>query len=200
MVDGGRKTATVPAKVGGGLLYRSVERLIAVPRFIVAALILTSIAINFANVIGRYVFFSPIIWAEEVMIFIMVWCVFIGAVLVTWDGRHLRMDLLASMMPSPWREIVNFIAAVGFLSVAGLVTSQSWIAVSLFAQLGQVSTTASVPMVIPHSAVLIGFALMFVCVAVRFRGYVSGSFASEAEDFVRDYGADPDAPAEDGLK
>jgi len=134
------------------------------------------------------------------MIFIMVWCVFIGAILVTWEGRHLRMDLLANMMPSPWRETVNFIAAAGFLCVAGLVTSQSWIAVSLFAQLGQVSTTASVPMVIPHSAVLIGFALMFVCVAVRFRGYVSGSFASEAEDFVRDYGADPDAPAEDGLK
>ena len=75
--------------------YRAVARLMAVPRFLVAALILTSIAINFANVIGRYVFFSPIIWAEEVMIFIMVWCVFIGAVLVTWDGRHLRMDLLA---------------------------------------------------------------------------------------------------------
>ncbi len=69
MVDGGRKTATVPAKVGGGLLYRSVERLIAVPRFIVAALILTSIAIHFANVIGRDVFFSPIIWAEEVRVY-----------------------------------------------------------------------------------------------------------------------------------
>ena len=170
----------------------------AVPRFVIAALILISIAINFANVIGRYVFFSPIIWAEEVMIFIMVWCVFLGAVLVTWEGRHLRMDLLASAIPSPWREIVNSIAATGFLLVAGLVVSQSWLAVSLFAELGQKSTTAGVPMLIPHSALLIGFALMVVCVAVRFRAYVSGDLASEAEDVVRDYGSEPDT--EDLLK
>jgi TRAP-type C4-dicarboxylate transport system permease small subunit len=158
----------------------------AVPRFIVAALILASITLNFANVIGRYVFFSPIIWAEEVMIFIMIWCVFIGAVLVTWDGRHLRMDLLANIIPSPWREVINFIAAAGFLLIAALVVSQSWIAFSLFASLGQRSTTAGVPMLIPHAAPLIGFALMFVCVAVRFRAHVAGALGSEAEDVVRD--------------
>ena len=69
---------------------RDVMRLITakfmtVPRVIIGALILFSIALNFANVIGRYVFFSSIIWAEEVMIFIMVWCVFIGAILVSYD-------------------------------------------------------------------------------------------------------------------
>ena len=182
----------------GGPIYRAVSRFMAVPRFVIAALILISIAINFANVVGRYVFFSPIIWAEEVMIFIMIWCVFIGAILVTWEGRHLRMDLLANSIPSPWREIVNFIAAVGFLLVAGLVASQSWLAVSLFAELGQKSTTAGVPMLIPHSALLIGFTLMVVCVAVRFRAYVTGALASEAEDVVRDYGGEPGS--EDLLK
>jgi len=175
-------------------LWLAVARLMVVPRFIVAALILASITLNFANVIGRYVFFSPIVWAEEVMIFIMIWCVFIGSVLVTWDGRHLRMDLLANIIPSPWREAVNFIAATGFLVIAAVVVSQSWIAVSLFANLGQRSTTAGVPMVIPHAALLIGFALMFVCVAVRFRAYVAGALGSEAEDVVRDF----TPPGEDG--
>ena len=184
---------------GGGSVYRAMSCFMAVPRFVIAALILISIALNFANVIGRYVFFSPIIWAEEAMIFIMVWCVFIGAVVVTWEGRHLRMDLLANAIPSPWREIVNFIAAAGFLLVAGLVASQSWLAVSLFAELGQKSTTAGVPMLIPHSALLIGFALMAVCVAVRFRAHVSGALASEAEDVVRDYGSEPDPPGSEGL-
>lgn len=183
----------------GGAVYRAVSRFMAVPRFVIAALILISIAINFANVIGRYIFFSPIIWAEEVMIFIMVWCVFIGAVLVTWEGRHLRMDLLANAIPSPWREIVNSVAAVGFLLVAGLVTSQSWLAVSLFAELGQKSTTAGVPMLIPHSALLIGFALMVLCVVVRFRAYLSGDLASEAEDVIRDYGSEPESPGSGDL-
>jgi TRAP-type C4-dicarboxylate transport system permease small subunit len=173
----------------GGPVFRAVSLFLAVPRFVVASLILGSIAINFANVVGRYVFFSPIVWAEEVMIFIMIWCVFIGAVLVTWDGRHLRMDLLANGIPEPWRMAVNLIASLGFLVVAALVVTQSWEVVSLFARLGQRSTTAGVPMVIPHSAVLIGFALMFLCVAVRFRAYVSGTLGTEADDVARQYGA-----------
>jgi TRAP-type C4-dicarboxylate transport system permease small subunit len=186
--EGGNPAATPNAA------ERIMARVVAVPRFIIAALILASIAINFANVIGRYVFFSPIVWAEEVMIFIMVWCVFIGAILVTWDGRHLRMDLLANAIPSPWREIVNFIATAGFLIVSGLIVTQSWQAVSLFAQLGQKSTTAGVPMIIPHSAILIGFALMFLCVLVRFRAHIAGSLGSEVDDVVKGYGGD--APGE----
>ena len=174
---------------GGGPLYRAVSRFMAVPRFTIAALILTSIAINFANVVARKVFASPIVWAEEVMIFIMVWCVFIGAVLVTWDGRHLRMDLVALVIPSPWREVIGTVTAVSFLAISGLVVTQSWTAVSLFAELGQTSTTAGVPMVIPHSAVLIGFSLMFLCVLVRFRSYVTGNLGSEAEDAAIAYGA-----------
>jgi len=170
-------------------LERAAARLMAVPRFLVAALILASIAINFANVVGRYVFFSPLVWAEEAMVFIMVWCVFIGAVLVTWDGRHLRMDLLAAVIPSPWREAINAVAAIAFLLVAGLVVTQSWQAVTLFATLGQVSNTAEIPMVIPHAALLIGFALMFLCVAVRIRAYVAGTLASEADAVARDFAA-----------
>lgn len=170
-------------------LERAMGRLMAVPRAVIGTLILTSIAINFANVIGRYVFFSPIIWAEEAMIFIMVWCVFIGAILVTWDGRHLRMDLLAALLPSPWRELVNAIAAISFLVIAGLVVTQSWKAVLLFAELGQVSNTAEIPMVIPHSALLIGFAMMFLCVAVRFRAYVTGRLSSDVDEVAREFTA-----------
>jgi len=175
------------------LLERAVGRLMAVPRAVIAVLILTSIAINFANVIGRYVFFSPIIWAEEAMIYIMVWCVFIGAILVSWDGRHLRMDLLAGVIPSPWRELVNGIAAIAFLAVAGLVVSQSWQAVLLFAELGQKSNTAEIPMVVPHSALLIGFAMMFLCVAVRFRAYVTGRLGSDVDEVAREFSAPEDA-------
>ena len=66
--------------------------LISVPRAIIGCMILVGILINVANVIGRYMFLEPIIWAEEIMIYIMVWTVFIGAILVTFDGQHLKMD------------------------------------------------------------------------------------------------------------
>ncbi len=179
MTEGGR------SGVWAGIVD-AIARVMTVPRAIIGALILFSIALNFANVVGRYVFLSPIIWAEEVMIYIMVWCVFIGAILVTWDGRHLRMDLLSANLASPWREIVNFVTTSVFLVVCGFIVVQSYNAVSLFARLGQQSTVADVPMVIPHAALLIGFALMLVGVAVRFRAHVLGTLESEAEEIAGD--------------
>lgn len=171
---------------GEGALVRACGRLMALPRAIIGALILISIVLNFANVIGRYIFLEPLIWAEEVMVFIMVWCVFIGAVLVSWDDRHLRMDILALHLKGPWRRIVNGFVAVTSLAIFAFVAVQSWKATSLFAELGQKSNTAEVPMVIPHAALAIGFGLMFVAVAVRFRAIASGTLGSETEHVVQE--------------
>jgi len=181
---------TTPARAG--LPERIMAPVIAVSRAMLGVLILASIAINFANVIGRYVFLSPIIWSDEVMIFIMVWCVFLGAVPVTWEGRHLRMDLLSTHLGSPWREAVNLVAVAGLLAVSGFVAVQSVEAVSLFARLGQKSTTAGIPMVVPHLAVLVGFSLVFLAALVRFRRYVSDSFESELDEVTARFGADGD--------
>lgn len=182
-----------------GPAARLMAPVIAASRAILGVLILSSIAINFANVIGRYLFFSPIIWAEEVMIFIMVWCVFLGAVPVTWEGRHLRMDLLSTHLGSPWKQILNLISVLGLLIVSAFIALQSVEAVSLFARFGQKSMTAGIPMVVPHLAVLVGFSLMFLAALVRFRRHVAGTFESEIDDVTARFGdgAD-DAPGGPG--
>jgi TRAP-type C4-dicarboxylate transport system permease small subunit len=154
---------------------------VAVPRAIVGAAIFLAIGINFANIIGRYVFLSPIIWAEEILIFIMIWCVFIGAVLVTWEGRHIKMDLLSVLMPSPLKEIVNLVGAVLFVGVCGFVVVQSWQVTALMNRLDQRSVVAEIPMMIPHLALLLGFSGMLIAVILRFRSYVTNAFGSETE-------------------
>ena len=184
-------------KDGEAGVVRWVRRAMTVPRAIIGTLILISIALNFANVIGRYVFFSPIIWAEEAMIFIMIWCVFIGAVPVSWDGRHLRMDLLSSALSEPWQLALKFCATAMFLIICGFIVVQSWGAVSLFARLGQESTVAGIPMVIPHSALLIGFAFMLVGVAVRFRAHVTGALESQVDDLISDFTVDDPENSDD---
>jgi TRAP-type C4-dicarboxylate transport system permease small subunit len=167
-----------------------VAKFMTVPKVIIGVLILFSIALNFANVIGRYVFFSSIIWAEEVMIFIMVWCVFIGAILVSYDGRHLKMDLLSANLKPPLKQIINAAAVAVLLICCGFVAVQSYKATSLFGRLGQESTVAGIPMVIPHAALLIGFVLIIIAVAVRFREHVSGDLDGDVEDIVQDFDGD----------
>jgi len=154
---------------------------LTVPRTIIGAAILGSIAINFANIIGRYILLAPIIWAEEIMIYINVWCVFIGCILVTWDGRHLKMDLLSSMLKSPWREIVNTISVVGFILVCIFVVLQSWTVSSMMERLDQRSVVAEIPMVVPHAAVLLGFGAMLVVLLYKVRSYITGAFGSDVD-------------------
>lgn len=160
--------------------------LVTVPRAIIGCMILVGILINVANVIGRYMFLEPIIWAEEIMIYIMVWTVFIGAILVTFDGQHLKMDVFSVMLPTPYKEIINFIAVASFLLVCIYVIPNNWIVVELMFNNDQRSVVAEVPMVIPHFALLAGFGLMFIALLVRFRSHVAGQVTGGIEMLVQE--------------
>jgi TRAP-type C4-dicarboxylate transport system permease small subunit len=170
--------------------------IVSVPRFIIGTLVLFGIAVNFGNVVGRYVFLSPIIWAEEIMIYIMVWTVFVGAILVTWDGRHLKMDFFTIMLPSPYKEILNFLGVITFIVVAVLVLPQNWIVVEMMFRLDQRSVVSEIPMVVPHFAILLGFGLMLVAIVYRFRRHVTGNLESEVDDLVSNF--EDDQTADEG--
>lgn len=170
--------------------------IVTIPRFIIGTAILVGIAINVANVIGRYFFLEPIIWAEEIMIYIMVWTVFIGAILVSFEGQHLKMDFFSIMLPSPFKEIINCIAAISVLLVCVYVVPNNWTVVELMWSNDQRSVVAEVPMVIPHFALLFGFVMIFVAIAVRFKSHVLGTLASEVDEIVQEYAeADEDVTA-----
>ena len=168
--------------------------IVTIPRFIIGVGILAGIGINVANVIGRYFFLEPIIWAEEIMIYIMVWMVFIGSILVSFEGQHLKMDFFSIMMPSPYKEIINTVAAVAVLLVCLYVIPNNWTVVELMWNNDQRSVVAEVPMVIPHFALLFGFIMIFVAIAVRFKSNVKGTLASEVDDLVEEYGDDDAVP------
>lgn len=154
---------------------------VSLPRLILGVLCFAGIAINFANVVGRYVFSAPIIWAEEILVYLMIWCVFIGAILVTWEGRHIKMDLIAMKIPAPWRYAVNGLMALTFVLVCAFILKQSWTLTSMMAELDQQSVIARLPMAAVHAAVLVGFALMLLAVLVRLKAYVTGDMGSDAE-------------------
>jgi TRAP-type C4-dicarboxylate transport system permease small subunit len=140
-------------------------------RALLSGLILVGVAINFANVVGRYVFFRPIIWAEEILVFIMVWCVMLGATLVTWENQHLRMDAVYHLTPPHVRRWLNLLSTLAFLGAAVFVLVQSIRVVALVASTGQRSVVAEVPMSIPYGAIPLSFAVMVAMLLWRFRTF-----------------------------
>lgn len=143
-------------------------------RSVLAGLILAGVALNFANVVGRYVFFKPIIWAEEILVFIMIWCVMLGATLVTWDNQHLRMGAVSSLAGPRARRWLNAVSTVAFLVTGLFVLAQSVRVVALMVSTGQRSVVAELPMCIPYAAIPVSFALMIIMLVWRLKTYARG--------------------------
>ena len=146
------------------------------PYLITGVIFLAAAFINIANVIGRYVFSAPIFWAEEVLVFMVIWAVFLSAISITFSGRHLSMDLFYAKLKPPWKQIINGLIVAVFLVCTVFTAMQSYTVVMLYVGNGNVSPAAEIPLYIPHAALLVGFSFMALAVICRFRDYLNGTF------------------------
>lgn len=136
------------------------------------------------QVILRYVFNESLAWAEELTRFIVIWMSFIGAGMGVRVGRHISVDLIASLASEKSRRVVVAAAAL-----SGLI-----FAVTLFVyggrlflhamSTGQVSSAMRLPMyyvyfIFPLSATLLAirFGQLALC---QLRGG-SGSGTASAD-------------------
>src|SRR5580692_1323167 len=148
-------------------LVKGVRWLLIVTRTVSGICLLASVAINFVNIVGRYFFSVSIPWAEEIMLFLMVGCVFTGCCAVAWEGRQIRMDVVVNMLPPKLRELVNVFSELVLIATAVAVTVFAWPVISDLAAFDERSQAANFPLVIPQAMVPIGYTLMGLLVAIR---------------------------------
>jgi TRAP-type C4-dicarboxylate transport system permease small subunit len=149
------------------LLRRGAAALVAVLRVAAGAMLVLSVGINFANIIGRYVFSVSLSWAEEAMLFLMIGCVFVGVGPVGWMGRHIRMDVVVSLLPPRARQAFDVFSDLVTIATCIAVAVCAWPVMTMLYELDQRSETANIPLVIPQSAVPIGLLLMALLIALR---------------------------------
>src|SRR5438105_12830189 len=99
-------------------VLEGVRWLLTLTRAAAGIFLISSVALNFANVIGRYFFSVSIPWAEEAMLFLMVGCVFLGNGAVAWSGRQIRMDIIVSKMPPKVREALDLFSELVLIVAA----------------------------------------------------------------------------------
>lgn len=146
------------------LALNALERLIAV---VIGCGFLFALALNFSNVVGRYVFLAPIYWAEEAMIFTFVWCVFLGAALVALRGNHLRVELLEWVLPAGAQRALAILSHLVTIVLMAFVAWRAWALVGLVHRVQQTSIVAEIPMTVPYGAVLIGSGLIALASVIR---------------------------------
>jgi TRAP-type C4-dicarboxylate transport system permease small subunit len=148
-------------------VHKGVDWLLAFTRMVSAICLAASVLINFVNIIGRYFFSVSIPWAEEIMLFLMVGCVFTGCCAVAWEGRQIRMDVVISMLPPKIKNLLTLLSEVVMIAAAAAVTKFAWPVITQLAAFDERSQAANFPLVIPQAMVPIGYSLMALLVAVR---------------------------------
>ena len=129
--------------------------------FVALAMIAASMLL-FANVLMRYLFLSPIAWAEELTIYLMVWVVFVGSSAVIRLKGHLAIDLLPrAFSPSARRRLFFVVQAFSVAFFAALVLYGGEHTLRVMRS-GQVMPVLQAPMWLAYLAVPVGAAMMFI--------------------------------------
>lgn len=101
--------------------------------YLATILLLSMVAIVFANVFCRFVLNASIAWSEEVARFIFIWIVFLGSLFAFITDEHLGLDLVVnavSARTAGWMKIVAdllIIFSIGIVALGGYsITKDNW--------------------------------------------------------------------------
>jgi TRAP-type C4-dicarboxylate transport system permease small subunit len=144
-------------------LRTAVDLVLGCLRLLLGFMLLGSVLLICANAFGRYVLLSPIIWAEEILGYGLVWMIYLGAVLVTASDQHLRMDLVVQLLGEKGRVTLHLLGNVVFIAVGLLIIYQAPATISEFTHHSQV---ANLPMDVVHAVIPVAFvAIVLLLVA-----------------------------------
>lgn len=132
-------------------------------------MLLAIVAINAMNVTGRYVFGHAFAWAEEVMQFLMIACVFFAFVDVTLKREHIRMDIVVRMLPVALQRLFSVLCNLMLLGVCGTVVIFGAPIVWKLYEFGQTSDAAEIKVFIPQLVVPVGLAAAAIVLLLRLR-------------------------------
>jgi TRAP-type C4-dicarboxylate transport system permease small subunit len=140
--------------------------------YIVAFLLVAMSLAVFGNVVCRYFLDFSLAWYEEVSRFLLIWIVFLGAVVALIRGDHLGIDALILALPRRARRMVIVLGDVLVLVALAIMFQGAWDMAIDSLRSGWVASSVPIPygwvyMVGPVSA-----ALMFIQTLIKTTGDV----------------------------
>jgi TRAP-type C4-dicarboxylate transport system permease small subunit len=132
-----------------------------------AAALLVIVVLNGINIVLRYFFFAPLSWAEEAMLYLMIFGVYAGAVSAAWQQAHIRIDMFLNFAPPRWRRFLDVVSTVLVAAILAPVVAASWRVVNLLFDFEQRSDALHLPMWIPQGVIPVALAMIVVMALLR---------------------------------
>ncbi|MEI6116949.1 MAG: TRAP transporter large permease subunit [Burkholderiales bacterium] len=81
-----------------------------------AAIVVIEICTLFAGMVARYIFQTPLVWADEFASILFLWLASLGSVIALQRGAHMRMTAVVGMTSPRTREFFDVFASVATLT------------------------------------------------------------------------------------
>lgn len=133
---------------------------LSVFKTVLALILIGAVMMSCANVVLRYVFEISWVSGDELQVFVMVGLAFLGTIIVSFEKRHLRVDVLGHLLSERVRKGVEVFEILLTICICFAVTYWSWKFVSRLFDIGQSAGASGLPMWIPHASVTICFAML----------------------------------------
>jgi TRAP-type C4-dicarboxylate transport system permease small subunit len=144
--------AVAAADGGAGLARFALSAARTLLGFVLIGLVL----LNVANAVGRATG-KVVVGIDELLVFGMIWMVMIGMLLVTADRSHIALEILTARVGPKARCILSLVTHAVMVGACGYAAVQSFGFIQRITATGQTSMALGMPMLIPHSALLVGF-------------------------------------------
>jgi TRAP-type C4-dicarboxylate transport system permease small subunit len=144
----------------GAIVRRVAEWLEWVEQLLIRALFLGLVVVVFAGVVLRYVLKIPLIWGEELSLFMFIWLALLSGSIAVRRRLHFRMAELIAKLPTKLRTAIDFAA---LLCMATLTVVLGWQGYNLAGSgLSEQAPALRVPMIWVYAAYPVGAVSMMV--------------------------------------
>ncbi|PWJ84327.1 TRAP-type C4-dicarboxylate transport system permease small subunit [Pseudaminobacter salicylatoxidans] len=116
------------------------------------------VGVNVVNASGRYLFGFSMTGTDELMVYTLIWVVMAGAILSLAKRDHISVNLLPSYAKGRAKHLLHVVHDAAAVFACAYVTYASDLFVGKISRLGTKSMGLGVPMSVPHTALLVGFA------------------------------------------
>lgn len=130
--------------------------------YLLTAILVAMSVVLVAQVFMRYVVNDPLVWAEELARYLLIWCTMIGTSLAVRESRHIVVDFAPVLFGPRSVGLFRLISLAGIIFFCGVILFYSVPFVLRVQEMNQLSPSLEIPMWCVYLALPVGAAASFV--------------------------------------
>ena len=127
-------------------------------KYLLTAILITISVVLVVQVFMRYVLNSPLVWAEELARYLLVWCTMIGTSLAVRESRHIIVDFAPVLFGPRSIGLFRMISMAGIIGFGIVIIVYSVPFVLRVQQMNQLSPSLEIPIWWVYLALPVGAA------------------------------------------